>query len=1162
MMSLKNEISTRWINNIKKLDTKNHLIHGEIYANDGSVHDLDIKNNVVKAKVDGAPGDEYDVEINFSKFTKLDTKTVTDFIYNNPIVYSKLINNIIPDELLNIDVKIFPDSLKDFKMSCSCNKGLFCKHKAALFHKICAEIKKDPFLIFTLRDLNLKDEIQTQESPVLTIDEVLENERIAVLNNSENINYLDKLNFMLSDYPSFYDSSHVNFNELIYLTLESMSKCINQIQNPRVTNDFHEYIVLGNTLRSFEYFSSKSPEEIKKAFEDKWLNPQNWSEYKINIDRDYDIDDISFGKSNIQLITNSLKYVFFAFFAEANQISLDDYCDDVRYLYEIYLFCAKLIRLNGLIPEFFSLDNDYYHVRWIPAYEVSIFVKLKELYERCPDNLLTFENKKLSKQNQVNTLISLFFEGFSRYYVNKFMPHKLSMYAGEKYFKLFFVKSQQLTGFNYSGKELEINNWLSALYLKQQDHTLIVDVLQADFEFVLYLKAEIEDEEYTLHEILLNKKTEVIRDIAAVETLFERFDFGYDFNNPKSLTLRQYSFFDDNIAPALKSLGVTVKAPKEFENVENARLILDSDIKTAESSLTLDDLVDFDWKIAIGDEIISIDEFKTFSKNYRGLVKIRDKYVNVDSEDLQNLAFDIRKIPKDKTKSSLLQYLLSSDSDNVEINSKLDSLIEDVLKIKDVDLPDGFNGDLRKYQETGFSWLVQNMQLGFGSILADDMGLGKTIQLLATVLYLKENDLMEGGKVLVVAPTSILTNWAKEIEKFTPTLKAKIYHGVNRHFPKTDFDILLTSYGVLRQDYEDFNEYNWFLLVVDEAQNIKNPKTKQTMAVKSINATHHIALSGTPVENHLSDYWSIFDFTNKGYLYSLKQFRDRFINPIEKNRDEYALDDFKKITSPFILRRLKTDKKIIKDLPDKIINDIYCNLTLKQATMYEETLEQLLKDVEQSEGIQRKGLVLKLITALKQICNHPAQFSKSDKFEIAESGKMEVLINILENILDSNEKVLIFTQYVQMGNILQELIERKFGEEVMFLHGGVSRSKRDEMIDRFQNGDAKIFILSLKAGGIGLNLTAALNVIHYDLWWNPAVENQATDRAYRIGQTGNVMVYRFITSGTLEERINQVLIEKRELVEMTIDGSESFITEMTNDELRNMLNLRGSVDDE
>ena len=316
-------------------------------------------------------------------------------------------------------------------------------------------------------------------------------------------------------------------------------------------------------------------------------------------------------------------------------------------------------------------------------------------------------------------------------------------------------------------------------------------------------------------------------------------------------------------------------------------------------------------------------------------------------------------------------------------------------------------------------------------------------------------------------------------------------------------------------------------------------------------------MSGTPVDNRLSEYWSIFDFTNKGYLNTLKQFKTNYITPIEKERNKHTLDNFRQITQPFILRRLKSDKNIIKDLPDKIVNDVYCNLTKEQIAMYKNTLDAAMEDVEANDGIKRKGLILKMINSLKQICNHPAQFSKAKNQSIEESGKMEVLINTLQNILDNGEKVIIFTQYVQMGEIMQKLIKEKFKTEALFLHGSLTRKKRDSMVDKFQNNpQSKIFIVSLKAGGTGLNLTAAQNVIHYDLWWNPAVENQATDRAYRIGQKENVMVYRFITSGTFEEKINEMITQKEELAKLTVGTGESFITEMSTDEIKNMLKLR------
>ncbi|MBQ2652094.1 MAG: DEAD/DEAH box helicase [Methanobrevibacter sp.] len=472
-------------------------------------------------------------------------------------------------------------------------------------------------------------------------------------------------------------------------------------------------------------------------------------------------------------------------------------------------------------------------------------------------------------------------------------------------------------------------------------------------------------------------------------------------------------------------------------------------------------------------------------------------------------------------------------------------------------VPQSLTGELRPYQKIGYSWLVQNIKYGFGSILADDMGLGKTIQVLSAILYYKEKNLLEDRTALIIVPPTLISNWENEIKKFTPELTYFIYHGSNRSFPLEKYDIMLTSYGVIRLDLDMFIDEPWFLCVIDEAQNIKNPNTEQTKAIKSVDARSKIALTGTPIENKLMDYWSIFDFTNKGYLSTKDDFKRQFVMPIEKLEDEEVLDELKTIAKPFVLRRLKTDDDIKKELPEKFINDIYCTLTKKQIVLYNAILEEIFFDIENSKGIQRKGIILKILTALKQACNHPAQFLDIKNPKINESGKMELLVNILENILDANEKVLIFTQYVEMGKLIQKLISKKFKQEVLFLHGSQSRQEKAHIIDTFQEDeDYPILVATLKTGGTGLNLTAAQNVIHYDLWWNPAVENQATDRVHRIGQKNDVMVYRFITKGTLEETIDAISKHKTDLAKKSISNDETFLTEMSDDELKKVLKLR------
>ena len=404
-----------------------------------------------------------------------------------------------------------------------------------------------------------------------------------------------------------------------------------------------------------------------------------------------------------------------------------------------------------------------------------------------------------------------------------------------------------------------------------------------------------------------------------------------------------------------------------------------------------------------------------------------------------------------------------------------------VSETKAYNVPKSFTGELRPYQKIGYSWIVSNIRYNFGCILADDMGLGKTVQVLTAILHFKEMNPL-------------------------PELTYYIYHGSNRTFPFEEYDIILTSYGVVRLDLDIFMDKTWFLCVIDEAQNIKNPNTQQTRAIKSVKAKTKIALTGTPIENKLTDYWSIFDFVNKGYLSSLDNFKANYVMRIERLEETKTLEKFKTITKPFVLRRLKTDDNIKDELPDKIVNDIYCSLTKKQILLYNAIMEGIFEDLEGKTGIERRGIILNIITGLKQACNHPAQYLRSDNPKISESGKMELLITILENILDMDEKVIIFTQYAQMGEIIQKLVSKKLKTDVLFLHGSLTQQKRAEVIERFQeDSSCKILVATLKTGGVGLNLTAAQNVIHYDLWWNPAIENQATDRVHRIGQKSDVI---------------------------------------------------------
>lgn len=548
-------------------------------------------------------------------------------------------------------------------------------------------------------------------------------------------------------------------------------------------------------------------------------------------------------------------------------------------------------------------------------------------------------------------------------------------------------------------------------------------------------------------------------------------------------------------------------------------------------------------------------------KNAGGLFRFKENYLYVSEEEMLRLQKALES-SKELSAYELFQTALAEEYQGAPVclTDDVRELINELSSSEVIPLPTTLNATLRPYQQRGFSWMYRNSRIGFGSIIADDMGLGKTLQVIAILLKLKEEKAINAKhKALVVVPTGLLTNWKAEIERFAPTLSSHIFHGPARDIHQFEADVMLTTYGVLRSDHELLKKQKWQIMVIDEAQNIKNHDTNQSKAIKSIPSTIRIAMSGTPVENRLTEFWSIMDYVNKGYLGNIKSFKEHFSDPIQVFNDEAAVTRFRKITSPFMMRRMKSDKSIISDLPDKVEQNQFALLTKQQAALYEKTMQAVMAEIEGIEGVdgqslfQRQGLVLQLILALKQICNHPTNFLKNGNFDASLSGKTELLFELLDSILEAGEKVLIFTQFREMGDLLQRFITDRYGECPMFYHGGCSVQERQQMVDRFQHNRAdKIFLLSLKAAGTGLNLTAAAHVIHYDLWWNPAVENQATDRAYRIGQKKNVMVHRFITKNTFEEKIDEMIQQKKHLAEMTVATGENWLGKLSNKELREL----------
>ena len=643
-------------------------------------------------------------------------------------------------------------------------------------------------------------------------------------------------------------------------------------------------------------------------------------------------------------------------------------------------------------------------------------------------------------------------------------------------------------------------------------------------------------------------------------------------------TLEAHAFLTTS-STLLTAAGFDIRLPPWWRQGNAHVLSLEADVSphlpSAEPSRALDEKVDIRWSVLLNGKPVTPEELESLLQTQSPLVYFRGQWIQVDVRQMQDaLRVGQRKTGDTHSALEVVRLALGTgtgqyglDVSSVKGHGWMDPFLKRLCgeeTFETLTAPEAFCGELRPYQLRGYSWLVFLRVWGFGACLADDMGLGKTIQALAFLLHEKARG--EKRPVLLVGPMSVLGNWQREAQRFAPSLRCVLHHGAQRWHGDSfaretrNADVVITSYHLLYRDYTDLRKVGWAGIVLDEAQNIKNPDTHQAQAARALQADYRMALTGTPMENHVGDVWSIMDFLNPGILGKRSIFREKFFRPIQSGTDPGARSRLRRVTTPFILRRLKTDKQIIADLPDKVESKVYCPLTLEQARLYEEVLEAFHREVEEAEGVSRRGLILAVLTRLKQVCNHPAHYLGQTQGLSRRSGKLVRLEEMLEETFERGESALVFTQYAEMGALLKRHLCHVFARDMPFLYGGVPRKERDRMVQDFQEStQPSAFVLSLKAGGTGLNLTRATHVFHYDRWWNPAVENQATDRAFRIGQTKNVMVHKFICGGTLEDRIDAMIESKMALADEIVTSGEASLTELSNAELRDILRLSDSA---
>jgi len=640
-----------------------------------------------------------------------------------------------------------------------------------------------------------------------------------------------------------------------------------------------------------------------------------------------------------------------------------------------------------------------------------------------------------------------------------------------------------------------------------------------------------------------------------------------------------YRFLAD-IAPLLDGAGFGVLLPSWWDRHRKIGLTVSAGtpvdgVVEGASRFGRDSLVDFRWDLAVGADVLTEEEIAALANAKAPLIRLRGQWVAVDHEQLRRgLEFLERSRSGTATVGEILALAAQTRDapDGAEVPLDVvavhaEGWLGDLLSgaaastLQPCDPPPTFVATLRPYQQRGLSWLMFLSSLGLGACLADDMGLGKTVQLLALESTERQKD-PSTGPTLLICPMSLVGNWQREAAKFAPELRVYAHHGGSRchgeQFAERigDTDLVVTTYATAIRDIDELADFRWNRVVLDEAQAVKNRLSRGAKAVRRLDAGHRVALTGTPMENRLAELWSVIDFLNPGLLGSPELFRTRYAIPIERYGHTEPAERLRAITRPYLLRRLKTDPTIIDDLPEKVEIKQYCRLTAEQASLYKAVVDDMMDKIESADGISRRGNVLAAMAKLKQVCNHPAQLLHDRSPMGVRSGKVIRLEEILDEILAEGDRVLCFTQYTEFAEMLVPHLAARFGQDVAYLHGGTPKKRRDEMVEQFQSGSGpSVFILSLKAGGTGLNLTAANHVVHLDRWWNPAVENQATDRAFRIGQKRKVQVRKFICTGTLEEKIDDMIEDKKALAELAVGDGEGWLTELSTRELRTLFAL-------
>jgi uncharacterized Zn finger protein/superfamily II DNA or RNA helicase len=1120
------------------------LARGKTYANTGRVLSLDIEDGRAVAKVEGNYRPFYRVEIAFPPLKE--KEQVFRLIEADPALLSRIASGELPEEFLEKlkakGINLIPKRWREMKRSCNCpDNGDPCKHMAALYYIIAREIDNNPHVLFRLRGMDMAAHFGAslvRELPVpFTVQEGPERREAppAPPELPEVPHCTELILSLLPPAPSFSDRDFV-----------------------LVLGEFY------HRSARWEPWPEEGDDPEHAFSRSRWTivcpDPGPGAEPLL-------LEEDVLGKRSTHTVYEA--------FLKFRSFASDDGTESYAFLFYLFKFLNLLCAAGAFIP-CVLLEEGVLRIIWKPFDSLPLINDTLDTLARYECRMLPLNPEKPPSRGKsrspAGAAKSSFADGrgvtdllssalLGEWVKRNYFAYQNTGSAGSRETRnlldLFFQgKALGVASPALRGLPLAIDRWLSVLHtdFSAWKYRFTIKPLAgaaetADFTLSMDLLLEAEGE---IKRIPLKNAAQKTGSIAVLKAPTALSNYLPEIRTLSSQTRVRLSEerlvdFLDHASGLLSRLGIEVVLPKGFHRELKPRLVLQGTARqggSLVSYLALDSLLNWEWQVAIGDTILKPDEFEALIQQKRALVRFKDGFVRLDPAELAKLLKKAR--DGEPTINDFLKAHFAGDS---ILSFDARGIVEKLFTERRFPAPKSLKASLRPYQKRGYHWICSLLLAGFGCVLADDMGLGKTVQSIAVLLRLREEGLLQ-DRCLIVAPAALLENWERELNRFAPSLQVIRYHGASRRLAG-EAQVFLTTYQTAVRDAAQLQKHPFSLLIVDEAHLMKNAETRGARTIKQLRSQYRLALSGTPVENRLEDLRSLFDFILPGYLGTAAQFKEEYRIPIEVLRQKEKAAALRKITGPFLLRRLKTDRAIIPDLPEKISVNEYAALEKEQAALYEGIVAETMEKSETLDPKDRPSLVLALLTALKQVCDHPRVYDKESPPVSRLSGKALLLLTLLQEILANREKVLIFSQYVETLACLQSIIQNELGEGTLIYHGGLTQKERSEAIRRFQDeGAFRIFLVSLKAGGLGLNLTAASRVIHYDLWYNPAVENQATDRVFRIGQKRNVFVHRFITKNSFEEKIDIMLRDKRELADMTVSSGESWLARMSHEELK------------